>query len=200
MDPIRVAFALIAGYLVGAVPFGVLIGQRAAGVDIRRLGSGNTGATNALRVLGPRAAAAVLAMDIAKGIAAVFIGRWLVGGDIVPLLSGLAAVVGHNWSVFLRFGGGKGVATTVGVVIASMPLVATIAIAVFLITVTVTGYVSVGSLTMAVLLPLLAWFLKNPSPHVAFVAMLALIMLWRHRSNIVRLIEGRENKLGRRNR
>ena len=198
MDPIRVAFALIVGYLVGAVPFGVLIGQRTAGVDIRRLGSGNTGATNVLRVLGPQAAALVLAMDVAKGIAAVFVGRWLAGGDIVPLLSGLAAVVGHNWSVFLRFGGGKGVATTAGVVIASMPLVATISIAAFLITVTVTGYSSLGSLTMAVLLPLLAWFLKNPSPHVLFVVALALMTLWRHRSNIVRLIEGRENKLGKR--
>jgi glycerol-3-phosphate acyltransferase PlsY len=198
VGPVRVALALIVGYFVGAVPFGVLIGQRTAGVDVRRLGSGNIGATNVLRVLGPQAAALVLAMDVAKGIAAVFVGKWLVGGDVVPLLTGLAAVVGHNWSIFLRFGGGKGVATTAGVVIASMPLVASIAISAFLITVTVTRYVSLGSLAMAALLPLLAWFLKSPPPHVMFVAVLALMTLWRHRPNIVRLIEGRENKLGKR--
>lgn len=198
MDLVRVAFALTIGYFVGAVPFGVLIGQRTAGVDVRRLGSGNIGATNVLRVLGAQAAVLVLAMDVAKGIAAVLIGRWLVGGNVAPLLTGVAAVIGHNWSVFLRFEGGKGVATTAGVVIASMPLTALISIFAFLITVAVSRYVSLGSLVMAALLPLVAWFLRNPAPNTAFALVLGIMTVWKHRPNIIRLIEGSENKLGRR--
>lgn len=200
---VRVALALVVGYFVGAIPFGVVIGQRTAGVDVRKLGSGNIGATNVLRVLGPRTAILVLAMDVAKGIVTVFIGKWLApdtGADIVPLLSGVAAVAGHNWSVFLRFGGGKGVATTAGVVIASMPLTALIAIAAFLVVVAITRYVSLGSIVLACALPIAAWQLDRPMPHVLFALILGIMTIWRHRSNIARLLEGSENKLGKRTR
>ncbi|HOB90551.1 MAG TPA: glycerol-3-phosphate 1-O-acyltransferase PlsY [Bacillota bacterium] len=198
VDHFRVVLALAIGYFIGSIPFGVLIGQQAAGVDVRRLGSGNIGATNVLRVLGPRIAAVVLATDVAKGMVAVLIGKWLVGGETVPLIAGLAAVVGHNWSVFLRLGGGKGVATTVGVVIATMPLVAAIAILAFAVVVGITRYVSLGSLVLACTLPIAAWLSDRPVLHTVFALILGLMVIWRHRSNIVRLIEGRENKLGKR--
>lgn len=203
MDLVRVALALFIGYFVGAIPFGVVIGLRTAGVDVRKLGSGNIGATNVLRVLGARTAIVVLAMDVAKGIVAVFVGKWLApdtASEMLPLLSGIAAVAGHNWSVFLRFGGGKGVATTAGVVIASMPLTALIAIAAFLIVVAITRYVSLGSLVLACVLPIAAWQLDRPLPHVLFALVLGIMTIWRHRSNIVRLLEGSENRLGKRTR
>jgi glycerol-3-phosphate acyltransferase PlsY len=203
VDLVRVALALFIGYFVGAIPFGVVIGLRTAGVDVRKLGSGNIGATNVLRVLGARTAIVVLAMDVAKGIVAVFVGKWLApdtASEMLPLLSGIAAVAGHNWSVFLRFGGGKGVATTAGVVIASMPLTALIAIAAFLIVVAITRYVSLGSLVLACVLPIAAWQLDRPLPHVLFALVLGIMTIWRHRSNIVRLLEGSENRLGKRTR
>jgi len=193
-----VVLALAIGYLLGSIPFGVLIGQQTAGVDIRKLGSGNIGATNVLRVLGPRTAAVVLAADVTKGLVAVFVGKWLVGGDLVPLLAGIAAVVGHNWSIFLRFGGGKGVATTAGVVIATMPLTAAIAILAFMIVVATTRYVSLGSLVLACTLPVAAWLCGDPASHIVFAVILGLMTIWRHRPNIVRLLEGSENKLGKR--
>lgn len=198
MDQVRVVLALAIGYLLGSIPFGVLIGQQTAGVDIRKLGSGNIGATNVLRVLGPRTAAVVLAADVTKGLVAVFVGKWLVGGDLVPLLAGIAAVVGHNWSIFLRFGGGKGVATTAGVVIATMPLTAAIAILAFMIVVATTRYVSLGSLVLACTLPVAAWLCGDPASHIVFAVILGLMTIWRHRPNIVRLLEGSENKLGKR--
>lgn len=190
--------ALAIGYFIGAIPFGVLIGQQTAGVDVRRLGSGNIGATNVLRVLGPQTAAFVLVTDVAKGMAAVFIGKWLVGGDTIPLLAGVAAVAGHNWSVFLRFGGGKGVATTAGVVIATMPLTAIISIMAFMMVVAITRYVSLGSLVLACALPVAAWLGDRPTSHVVFALVLGIMTIWRHRPNIVRLLEGKESKLGKR--
>ncbi len=200
---------LLGAYLLGAIPFGLLIG-RMRGVDIRRHGSGNIGATNAGRVLGKPWGHLCLALDIAKGLAPTLAARAWLGETIespVGLLAwisvGLATVLGHLFPVYLSFRGGKGVATTIGVALAIFP-VYTVAISVALAGYAAvrfgTGYVSAGSLAMAVLFPIavtgyVGWTGRRFDqfwPLHAVAALLALLIVVRHRSNIVRLWQGRE--------
>jgi acyl phosphate:glycerol-3-phosphate acyltransferase len=187
------ALALVVGYLLGSLPFGFLAG-RMRGIDLRTVGSGNTGGTNAVRILGPRVGIPVIALDIGKGVAAALIGDAL-GGPNVAVLASVAAVLGHAFPVWLRFRGGKAVATGAGTMLALVPW---IGVTVFLIWVVVgllTRYVSVASLVAAFSYSVLCVASGQPWAITVYTFAGALFVLWRHRANIARLRAGTENRL-----
>jgi acyl phosphate:glycerol-3-phosphate acyltransferase len=187
------ALALVVGYLLGSLPFGFLAG-RMRGIDLRTVGSGNTGGTNAVRILGPRVGIPVIALDIGKGVAAALIGDAL-GGPNVAVLASVAAVLGHAFPVWLRFRGGKAVATGAGTMLALVPW---IGVTVFLIWVVVgllTRYVSVASLVAAFSYSVLCIASGQPWAITIYTFAGALFVLWRHRANISRLRAGTENRL-----
>ncbi len=206
------AAVVIVGYLLGSIPFGTLISKRIAKVDVRDYGSGKTGTTNVLRVAGRKAAALVVAFDIAKGsLAVVFAGlivgrNYLVVGDfglgmlVAQVLAALAAMAGHNWSVFLKFKGGRGVATFFGGLVALSPVVALFGGEVFIIGAGLTRFASLGSIagvvgTYTILVPLtiLNGF---PIEYLIYTLVGTIAIIVMHRDNIVRLISGKERKLG----
>ena len=193
------ALWIAASYLLGAVPTSMLV-ARARGVDLRQVGSRNLGATNLYRALGWRFAIPVALFDIAKGAVPVLVfGPRAGGGPWIPVLLGLVAVFGHVFSVFVRFAGGKGVATAAGVVLAVAPWAVLVAVAVWVVTVKLSGYVSLGSILAALALPPAAWLLHPEHRHLVglFVA-LAVFVVVTHRQNIRRLFAGTENRFGRR--
>ena len=196
-----VAAALAGSYLLGSIATGYWIG-RLRGVDIRAHGSGNIGATNVLRVLGTATGVAVLAIDVAKGSAAV---AWMTrlspyaGDDFLRVGCGLAAVLGHTFPCWLGFRGGKGVATMYGVLLALAPFATVLAFLVLAAVVAATRYVSAGSLVSAVLFPVLIWLLgESGQGHVVLglASLLAVAVVWRHRGNLRRIFAGTENRLG----
>jgi len=185
---------IIAGYLLGSIPFGLLL-TRMIGVDIRQVGSGNIGTTNVLRTGNKALAAATLLLDAGKGAAAVLIGREL-GGEIAGIMAGMAAFIGHCFPVWLRFRGGKGVATILGITLAALPLAGLIALAVWLGGALVTRYSSVGGMLAAVACPLAVWFLAHDLGWALHLAMLAALLIFQHRDNLARLGNGTESKIG----
>ncbi len=192
MTPI---LALISAYLIGSVPFGYLV-ARTRGIDITKVGSGNIGATNVSRALGKGWALAVFLLDVGKGL-----GPALAGAALVPdqsrafaLAMGLAAVLGHTASPFLRFKGGKGVATSLGALLGSAPLVGASALGAFLLVGGLSRFVSLASIGAALSLVPLGLAFGEPAAVVAAYGALALFVLWRHRANIRRLREGTEPK------
>lgn len=189
--------SLLIGYLLGSVSFSYLAGKLLKGIDIRKHGSGNAGATNTLRVLGKGPGITVLLLDMLKGIAAVWIGTWLSGGDpLIQVLCGVCVIAGHNWPVFFGFRGGKGIATTIGVMATLAFLPALIAGLIAIASIALTRYVSLGSLLFTALLPFLIWFMHYPVA-IFILSLLLFVFAWvRHRSNIGKLLTGRENKLG----
>ncbi|CAM3317191.1 MULTISPECIES: glycerol-3-phosphate 1-O-acyltransferase PlsY [Paenibacillus] len=189
--------AILVCYLLGSVSFSVLFAKFLKGIDIRQHGSGNAGATNTLRVLGKGPAILVLALDVLKGIAAVWIGRWL-GGDNewLPGLCGIAAIVGHNWPLYFRFRGGKGIATAIGVLATLCFLPALYAGIIAISSIVFTRYVSLGSLIFVVLTPIFLLIAGYPWPVFWTSLIICIFAFWRHRSNIVKIVQGRENKLG----
>ncbi|ANY71843.1 glycerol-3-phosphate 1-O-acyltransferase PlsY [Paenibacillus ihbetae] len=189
--------AILVCYLLGSVSFSVLFAKFLKGIDIRQHGSGNAGATNTLRVLGKGPAIMVLALDVLKGIAAVWIGRWL-GGDNewLPGLCGIAAIVGHNWPLYFRFRGGKGIATAIGVLATLCFLPALYAGIIAITSIVFTRYVSLGSLIFVVLTPIFLLIAGYPWPVFWTSLIICVFAFWRHRSNIVKIVQGRENKLG----
>jgi acyl phosphate:glycerol-3-phosphate acyltransferase len=191
--------AILAAYLVGAVPIGWLV-ARAFGVsDIRRHGSGNIGATNVLRTLGRLPAVVTLLADVLKGYLAVMLGAALGGGEPgLAAASTVAAVVGNCWSVFLGFRGGKGVATGLGALLRTVPLATLAALPVFVAVVATTRYVSLGSLLAAACVPLGAVMLGYPRASAVAALAVAAIVIARHHANIARLRAGTESRLGRR--
>ena len=191
--------ALVVGaYLLGSVPFGLLIARLQGGVDIRRVGSGNIGATNVLRALGKGAAALTLVGDIGKGALPVSIGRALGVSPALLAIIALAAVVGHLLPVFLGFRGGKGVATIMGVVLAAMPAVGVSLLVIWMGVAIIWRYSSLASLAAAAALPILAWVLDGRGAMLALAGTLFLLVLLRHRENIARLYRGTEGKIGQR--
>jgi glycerol-3-phosphate acyltransferase PlsY len=183
-------------YLLGSIPFGVLVARTQGGVDIRRVGSGNIGATNVLRAVGKGAAAFTLLADVGKGALPVALGRWL--GVATPVLAtiALAAVGGHLFPVFARFRGGKGVATTLGVVLVAMPVVGSLLSLIWLAVATLSRYSSLASLTASAALPILTWVLDGRPAMLALSGALLVLVAFRHRENIARLLAGTEAKLG----
>ena len=187
---------ILAAYLLGSIPFGVAVARAQGGVDLRQVGSGNIGATNVLRVVGKGAAALTLLGDIGKGAVAVGLGRLLKVSPTLLAVIALAAVVGHVLPVFAGFRGGKGMATTLGVVLAAMPAVGGLLLVIWLAAAGVWRYSSLAALVASAALPGLAWWLDGRRPMVGMSAALFLIVLVRHRENIVRLWQGREGKIG----
>ncbi|TEU04088.1 glycerol-3-phosphate 1-O-acyltransferase PlsY [Candidatus Aerophobetes bacterium] len=193
---------LIACYLLGSVPSGYLIGKAFKGIDIRDFGSGNIGFTNVLRAIGTFPALIVLIIDITKGIVSVYLGFFfaqLMGIDyqVMGGIGGLASIVGHNWPIFLKFKGGKGVAVTAGVFLALTPIPFLLSLLVMVGIIALTRYVSLGSIVAAGSLPFFVFWLGNNAPPYFFLSiMAALFILFKHRNNIQRLLRSKESKIG----
>lgn len=172
-------------------------------IDIRKEGSGNAGATNTLRVLGVGPAISVLLLDVLKGILPVVLAMLVTDAAFVHVLTGLAAILGHNWPIYFGFRGGKGVATSIGVLVSLVFLPALLAGVVAIASIFITRYVSLGSLLFAVLTPVALVLLmlipgfSYPFEYILFTVVLAIMSLWRHRTNVSRLLSGTENKIGR---
>jgi glycerol-3-phosphate acyltransferase PlsY len=187
--------AIVAAYLIGGIPFGYLIVKLRTGRDVRTMGSGNIGATNVLRTTGRAWGVLTLLLDIAKGWAACALMHRLAGGSPEWIAAaGVAVVVGHAYPVYLKFQGGKAVASFVGVALHLAPWALASVAAVFVITVAATRYISLGSILGAGLFPFAVWILYHPGPIVlSAVTVCGLLIIWRHRSNIQRLRAGTEN-------
>lgn len=193
----NIILAIIIGYLIGSISFSYLIAKKIKKVDIRTQGSGNAGATNTLRVLGWGPAIAVLLLDASKGIVAVLIS-YLFGVDgWVAFLAGLFAIVGHNWPIYYGFRGGKGVATTIGVFAILVFIPAIISGIVAILTIALTRYVSLGSIFFIILTPILTIVMGDyGTTYIILASAIGLLSLWRHRTNIQRLVKGTESKIG----
>lgn len=189
------AAVLAAAYLLGSIPFSYLV-ARWRGIDVRTVGSGNVGATNVLRSAGTLAGALAFALDFAKGTAATALAKEVFGGVMVPSLAALFAMLGHMHPVWLRFRGGKGVATGAGAFLPIAPLATTGALLVFALVAAVTRYASLGSVLGSAALAALAFLLGDlrPVPWAATAA--AVLITWKHRENIRRLAGGTERRMG----
>lgn len=189
---LAVAFA----YLLGSISFGYLAGRLLKGIDIREFGSGSSGTTNILRTLGVGPAVAVLVLDMAKGLGAVCLARLLVGAPLTVMLAGVAVIIGHNWPLYFGFRGGRGIATSIGVMLGISPQVILLALVAGLAVIAATRYVSLGSIIGSLLVPVLMVAFRLPAAYVAFGLAIALLAVYRHRPNIRRLLSGTENRLG----
>jgi glycerol-3-phosphate acyltransferase PlsY len=187
--------AIILGYLIGNFATSYVAGKLIANIDIRNHGSGNAGATNTFRVLGPAVGTIVFIGDVLKGLLAALIGRWLTGTVAGGMLAGTFAVVGHNWPVMFNFKGGKGIASSFGLIMALFPKIGLILFVVVVTVILVSRYVSLGSITAAVLFPILLIIFGQPFRIVLLGLILCLMALWRHTDNISRLRMGKENKI-----
>jgi glycerol-3-phosphate acyltransferase PlsY len=183
----------IGGYLLGAVPFGVVVGRWTKGVDIRHHGSGNTGTTNAYRVLGARAGTLVLVCDVAKGAGPAFVAGHYFAPWLAVILATLP-VIGHMRSIFLGGGGGKGVATAAGVLLGLMWPVFLLVLAVFLLVLFSARMASAASLVGAVAFPLIVWLTGQPLPYLIVSLVLSLLVIVAHHANIRRILSGKEQR------
>ena len=203
---------VVIGYLLGSIPFGVLIGRRSAKVDIREFGSGKTGATNVLRMVGRKAAVAVASLDLLKGVLAVVfaglivdrgylvVGNFALGALVAQVVAALAAVAGHIWPVFLKFRGGRGVATFFGGLVALCPPAAIFGGEILIIGAGLTRFASLGSIagavgTYAILVPLTIMH-GFPIEYLVYALIGTIAIIAMHRENIVRLVSGKERRLG----
>lgn len=191
MEIVLVVFA----YLLGSVPTGYILGSR-AGIDIRKAGSGNVGATNVARVMGKRQGLVTLIADSMKGLIPVLIAVHLNLSMGNASLAGVAAFLGHLYPIFLRFRGGKGVATALGVFLGLAPLATLVLTMIFIVGMLVTRIVSLSSMVAAAAAPLVLWFFSDSFAVIATGAFLAIMIVWRHRANIKRLVDGTEPKVG----
>ncbi|MDZ7289465.1 MAG: glycerol-3-phosphate 1-O-acyltransferase PlsY [candidate division KSB1 bacterium] len=200
------------GYLLGSIPSAVIVGKIVRGwdFDIRNEGSGNPGGTNVFRVLGWKPALVVTFVDVFKGVVAtLWVPTWqpfgtaYVDATVLPILTGLAAVCGHIWTVFAGFRGGKGVGTAGGMIIALYPVAAVICLVIFVVVIYATRYVSVASMTAALSLPIVLWLMQEffdqdvPDALFLFSMLVSILIVFTHRKNIRRLIEGTENRFGK---
>ncbi|WP_027481959.1 glycerol-3-phosphate 1-O-acyltransferase PlsY [Deinococcus pimensis] len=187
--------ALVLAYLLGGIPAGAWV-ARARGVDIQKVGSGNTGATNVLRTLGWGPGLAVALFDILKGALVVVLARQLFDEPVIWALCGLLAVLGHNFSAFLRLKGGKGVATSLGTLVAIDPVAGSAALVIGFVCIVLTRFVSAGSMVGATAGLVVVLVLGRPWWEVLIVAVLAGLLVWQHRDNIRRLSSGTERRFG----
>lgn len=185
----------VLGHVCGSVPSGLWLVQAFHGIDIRNYGSKNIGTTNVFRTVGPKTAVLVLIADAFKGILAVGIMSYFFHNPLLDVFTALGALLGHNYSLFLGFKGGKGVATALGLLIFMMPKVAVASFGIWLACVLLTRYVSLGSIMAAIFTPPLAWYLGYPSAYVIFSVVAAFFVVLRHKENIHRLLTGTESKI-----
>lgn len=185
----------VLGHVCGSVPSGLWLVQAFHGIDIRNYGSKNIGTTNVFRTVGPKTAVLVLIADAFKGILVVGIMSYFFHNPLLDVVTALGALLGHNYSLFLGFKGGKGVATALGLLIFMMPKVALASFGIWLVCVLLTRYVSLGSIMAAIFTPPLAWYLGYPSAYVIFSVVAAFFVVLRHKENIHRLLTGTESKI-----
>lgn len=185
----------VLGHVCGSVPSGLWLVQAFHGIDIRNYGSKNIGTTNVFRTVGSKTAVLVLIADAFKGILAVGIMSYFFHNPLLDVVTALGALLGHNYSLFLGFKGGKGVATALGLLIFMMPKVAVASFGIWLVCVLLTRYVSLGSIMAAIFTSPLAWYLGYPSAYVIFSVVAAFFVVLRHKENIHRLLTGTESKI-----
>lgn len=192
--------SLVAAYLIGSISCGLIVGRLARDVDVRNYGSGATGMTNVLRTLGPRMAALVLIGDLTKGIVAAAIAISWADLRLIEAVAGILVVAGHNWPVFSKFHGGRGVTTALGVLVVISPIVAVAAVALFIPIVAITRYVSMGSLAAVILsmllIPSLVLAGLAPWEYLIYSFCTGPLIIWKHRENIQRLLQGTERRIG----
>jgi glycerol-3-phosphate acyltransferase PlsY len=191
----RIVVALVIGYFAGSIPFALLL-TRSRGVDLRRAGSHNVGAANVLRTTGVPRALTVLLLDAGKGAMAVLVARLLTDDVTAVMATGLAAIVGHVYPAWIGFRGGKGVAASAGVFAMLAPLATAIAALVFVGTIVITRFISAGSLAGAVALAMATAIGNAPGPVVGGAILAAVLVMYRHRDNVHRLIAGTERRIG----
>ena len=198
MPPYLTIFTtLAAAYVVGATPFGYMAGKM-KGIDIRDHGSGNIGATNVIRVLGKKIGIPVFILDVLKGLLPVLVTYWVGRDQYCQIAAAMGAVLGHNYTFYLGYKGGKGIATSAGALFGLVWLPALIAVITWIITFYATRFVAVASIAAAVILPIATVWQTGLSPYFYFTVALAILAIWRHRSNIQRLRAGTENRFTRR--
>ena len=190
--------AVVVGYLIGSIPFALVLARRWGTADLRRIGSGNLGAANVMRVSGVTPGVLVAVLDLAKGAASVALAQRVRPDGATAALAGFAAIMGHIYPVWLRFKGGKGVATAFGVFSVLMPAVVPPLLTIFLATVALTKYISLGSLLATIALPTIAYAIGSPPPSVLAAIAASVVIVIRHRSNLLRLRTGTERRIGAR--
>lgn len=186
---------ILCSYIIGSIPSGLILGKTFWNVDLREHGSKNIGATNAWRTLGKLPGFIVFVADLLKGMIGVYLGMLLVGTSTAMIIGGIVAIIGHSLSLFLKFKGGKGVATGLGVIIMLMPIVSAIVFIIWLVIAMISKYVSLASIIAAICVPIFAFVLGMPFEFVAFGVVAAVFVIYRHKSNIGRLMNGTENKI-----
>ena len=193
----QVFIAILISYLIGSIPSGFLLTKYVMRKDVRKYGSGNIGATNVARVMGIKSGILVAVFDILKGYLGVLVGQAILGSNLSAaiLFVAIAAIAGHDWSIFLGFSGGKGVATTFGVILRLYPLAFLIYALIWLLLVVTTRYVSLGSILGSMSLPFTLYFSSYAGKHVFFAVLLSLFVMYTHRENIKRLLNGEENRM-----
>ena len=191
-----IVLAIVIGYIFGSIPSGLVLVKMACGIDIREYGSKNIGTTNVFRTVGARMASIVLVADVFKGVLAVLLVRYLLESNLhLELLTAIAALLGHNYSIFLGFKGGRGVATGLGLILLFMPDVCIFSFTVWLVLVFVTRYVSLGSIVGAFITPIVAYMRGYPAELVLFALAACVFVIVRHYENMKRLIAGTETKI-----
>ena len=192
----------VAAYMIGSIPTAYIFGRVLKGIDIREYGSGNVGATNVFRVIGKVPGIIALTIDIIKGfVCATYIASGFMylapvtRPELYRILVGLCAIAGHNWTVFLKFKGGKGVAASAGVVIGLIPKIFWLGFLVWLITFFITGFVSLGSIIAVISIPIFTLAFGEPAEIVVFMCLLCLIIVYKHKPNIRRLARGEEKRI-----
>ena len=193
----KIALVIISCYLLGSIPFGYIVGKLFKKVDIREFGSGNIGATNAFRILGPTLASLVLIGDIGKGIFSIYLVQYLnIDNLLIITIAGLAVICGHDWSLFLGFKGGKGIATTFGVVFALNPTISILALIIWGVVVITTRYVSLSSIFAVISIFIFTILFKQPYEYIIFSAIILILGIFKHKENIKRLKLKKERKIG----
>jgi len=205
MNVFMIISVLLSAYFIGSLPFGYLAGKLIKDIDLRQVGSRNVGATNVFRVVGILPGIAVLLLDVSKGFLSVHLANLFnLGGsmrvspqtfNLVRIWAGLAAIGGHNWTIFLKFRGGKGVATGCGVSLGLVPLPTLVSLTIFSVVVALTRYISLGSIAAVLAFPLNCLLFREPLILVFFASIASLVVLARHQANIKRLIAGTENRI-----
>lgn len=186
---------LLFSYLLGSIPNGLIFGRLIWHKDLRQFGSKNIGATNAWRVIGKKAGILIFLLDFLKGALSVFIAQTFAASPWIVMFAGLLVIIGHSFSVYLNFHGGKGVATGLGVIAVMIPKATLIVFFTWLIIVLITRYVSLGSCIAATLVPILAFYFDYEMAFIIFGVIAAIFVIGRHRENIARLRRGKENKI-----